>query len=145
MGKNKKRTSFPKFICIATWWAIYAPLWLVYKSTILIVRFAIGSPLRHHHLSPRRNMSVEREILVAKHGARCEGCGLKLPVAHLEVDHIKPRKHGGGDHIRNLQLLCGPCNRIKGTKSQAEFHAELRRRGLHHQQGGKKWRYRAKQ
>ena len=34
---------------------------------------------------------------------------------HLEVDHIIFRAKGGTDHIENLQLLCGSCNRIKGV------------------------------
>ena len=37
------------------------------------------------------------------------------------VDHVVPRSKGGTDHKSNLWLLCGHCNSVKGTKSQAEF------------------------
>ena len=33
---------------------------------------------------------------------------------------------GGGHELDNLQLLCNACNRRKGTRSQAEFLAEMK-------------------
>lgn len=44
---------------------------------------------------------------------------------HLHIDHIIARTKGGTDHIRNLQLLCGSCNTIKGTKSHEELIVAL--------------------
>ena len=41
----------------------------------------------------------------------------------LSTDHILAIKHGGTDDIDNLQLVCPSCNRIKGTKSNAEARA----------------------
>ena len=46
----------------------------------------------------------------------CGGCGHHFEARHLEVDHIISRGKGGTDHIENLQLLCGNCNRIKGDR-----------------------------
>ena len=51
-----------------------------------------------------------------------------FPFRIFEVDHI-PRAKGGSDHRDNLQLLCGACNRGKGTGTQAELIAKLRERG----------------
>ena len=48
----------------------------------------------------------------------------------MEVDHIIPQSAGGGDHIENLQLLCGHCNRVKGTRSQEHLLARLREMGI---------------
>ena len=39
------------------------------------------------------------------------------------------RAKGGSDHINNYQLLCGFRNRTKGTGSQAELLAKLKRDG----------------
>ena len=48
----------------------------------------------------------------------------------MTVDHVVPRAGGGTDHLDNLQLLCGACNSLKGTRSQAELVAALLERGI---------------
>jgi 5-methylcytosine-specific restriction endonuclease McrA len=50
-------------------------------------------------------------------GNRCEYCGLPQEVAPFpifHVEHILPRKHGGGDESSNLCLACNHCNLHKG-------------------------------
>lgn len=42
---------------------------------------------------------------------RCVRCETNVD---LEFDHVIPLVMGGGDTARNLQLLCGACNRAKG-------------------------------
>jgi hypothetical protein len=37
------------------------------------------------------------------------------PLARLQVEHIVPRKHGGGDEPANLALACIACNLHKGA------------------------------
>jgi len=46
----------------------------------------------------------------------CNGCSTHFEYRNLEVDHIISRKEGGTDHLDNLQLLCGNCNRVKGDR-----------------------------
>ena len=55
----------------------------------------------------------------------CNGCHIHFQTVFLEMDHITPRAKGGTDHAENFQLLCRPCNSLKGTKSQAEFKVLL--------------------
>ena len=55
----------------------------------------------------------------------CNGCQEHFEARHLEMDHVTPRAKGGTSHAANLQLLCGNCNRRKGSRTQAEFKAEL--------------------
>ncbi|WP_339095558.1 DEAD/DEAH box helicase family protein [Deinococcus sp. VB343] len=43
----------------------------------------------------------------------CLCCGSKTG---LQVDHIRSRYAGGNHDPENLQLLCGICNRLKGTR-----------------------------
>ena len=47
---------------------------------------------------------------------------------NLEVDHIIAETNGGTDHIENLQLLCGHCNRIKGDRGQVISHIKTEQR-----------------
>ena len=55
----------------------------------------------------------------------CAGCAAHFEARHLEVDHIIARRNGGTDHIGNLQLLCGSCNRIKGDRGMEYLRAKL--------------------
>jgi 5-methylcytosine-specific restriction endonuclease McrA len=59
-----------------------------------------------------------REFVRHRAGNRCEYCGLPQelsPVAQLQVEHIIPRKHGGGDEDLNLALACIDCNLAKSS------------------------------
>ena len=47
----------------------------------------------------------------------------------FEVDHEVLRAKGRSDHVDNLQLLCGACNRAKGSGTQAEVISKLKDRG----------------
>ena len=55
----------------------------------------------------------------------CAGCATHFEARHLEVDHIISRGKGGTDHIENLQLLCGSCNRIKGDRGMEYLQVKL--------------------
>ncbi len=70
-----------------------------------------------------------RKYLYGEQGGYCNGCEEHFPLRHFQVDHIVPRAKGGTDHISNLQLLCGPCNSTKGTKTQAELLVLLTDKG----------------
>lgn len=48
----------------------------------------------------------------------CEYCQLSeqhSPVARLQIEHIRPKKHGGSDSTNNLALACIDCNLRKGV------------------------------
>ena len=63
--------------------------------------------------------------LYGEQGGDCNGCGTHFEKQNLEVDHIIARNQGGTDHIDNLQLLCGHCNRIKGDRGMDYLIAKL--------------------
>ena len=59
-----------------------------------------------------------RERVRDRAGDRCEYCLLPQehsPVARLQIEHIIPRKHGGGDSDQNLALACIDCNLAKSS------------------------------
>jgi hypothetical protein len=48
----------------------------------------------------------------------CEYCHLaekNSPLARLQIEHIRPRKHGGNDDLSNLALACIDCNLRKSV------------------------------
>ena len=64
---------------------------------------------------PRYNCPENRKLLYGQQEGYCPGCSTHFEIRNLEVDHIIARQSGGTDHISNLQLLCGHCNRVKGN------------------------------
>lgn len=68
--------------------------------------------------------------LYGKQEGDCAGCLTHFPFRNLTIDHIVPKKKGGADHQSNYQLLCQACNSTKGTRSQAEFLARLKEKGI---------------
>ncbi|MCY3833277.1 MAG: DNA methyltransferase [Chloroflexi bacterium] len=69
--------------------------------------------------------ATHKKALYGEQAGNCEGCGHHFQIQHLEVDHIIPRSKGGTDHIENLQLLCGSCNRIKGNRGMEYLRLKL--------------------
>ena len=66
------------------------------------------------------------KALVALWGDQCYICG--GPVQHIE--HVKPRKRGGGDTFANLRPSCAKCNLSKGAKPLKEYLRLRRSQGL---------------
>ena len=91
----------------------------------------------HRNDIPRRSdlgklpsYRTHKRTLFGRQGGICAGCEISFPFRNFTVDHILAQSRGGTDHIDNLQLLCGACNSTKGSRSQEEFIARLRRDGL---------------
>ena len=64
-------------------------------------------------------------ILYGKQKGICNLCNTHFEFRMFQIDHIKPKSKGGQDTDKNLQLLCGPCNYQKGTKSMTEAMANF--------------------
>lgn len=70
---------------------------------------------RPPEIKPRREAiprAIQREVW-QRDGGRCVECGTK---EKLCFDHIVPFSRGGSNTVRNLQLLCEPCNLSKGNR-----------------------------
>ena len=76
-----------------------------------------------HKTKPSRK---DKEILYGKQKGNCKGCRTHFEIQHFEIDHIIPQKHGGSHEVDNLQLLCGNCNSIKGSRPMEYLQARLK-------------------
>ncbi len=80
---------------------------------------------RRTDIDAPKNYRQNAHVLYGEQEGCCAGCGTHFEFRHFEVDHVIPRSRGGTDHIENLQLLCGSCNRIKGDRPQEYLVARL--------------------
>jgi 5-methylcytosine-specific restriction endonuclease McrA len=62
-----------------------------------------------------------REYLLEKWGRQCVYCG-RVDVA-LQVEHVRPKAHGGSSRASNLVLACEVCNQAKGSRPVEAFLA----------------------
>lgn len=74
----------------------------------------------------RRRIEIVADLTKIQRG-RCAYCRVRLTPANRHVDHIEPRKRGGGNARRNLQLACDTCNVRKSAKDPIAFAQELGR------------------
>ena len=102
----------------------------------------MGSLFHHGYVTARtdilRRTDIEtpipyrqnKHVLYGQQEGLCAGCAGDFPFKLFEVDHIVPRSRGGADHLDNLQLLCGHCNRVKGDRPQEHLIARLKEMAL---------------
>ena len=99
-------------------------------------QFGVFAEIHHRSDVTRRtdlgklpNYRTRAHTLFGRQEGQCGACRMAFPFRNFEVDHVIPRAKGGSDHVENLQLLCGACNRANRIGSQAELIAKLRDRG----------------
>ena len=74
---------------------------------------------------PRYNCKENKQALYGRQGGSCAGCRSHFEPRHLEVDHVIARSKGGTNHLENLQLLCGHCNKVKGDRGMGFLKRKL--------------------
>ena len=75
---------------------------------------------------PKYNCDANKAELYGMQGGDCAGCNEHFKKQHLEVDHRVAKTKGGTDHMHNLQLLCGHCNKVKGNRGMPYLRKRLR-------------------
>ena len=73
-----------------------------------------------------RTTKEEKEYFHTKQRGKCMYCGAKLRAGDGHIDHKMPLVRDGKSTLTNKQLLCGPCNNRKGSKTDGEFRRLLK-------------------
>lgn len=75
-------------------------------------------------------LNIKRDELVdlvtSSIGEPCKYCKEELNLEVMGLDHIQPKSRDGSDSLKNLQIICQPCNRKKASLNDKEFKALLR-------------------
>ncbi len=99
-------------------------------AAVLILAVIAGAKLWPHmgsrwHATGKNRFATAAQAaqVLAAWNNKCAACGASgdAPGVSLEIDHIVPYAMGGPTEVNNLQPLCGPCNRAKGTLSMDQF------------------------
>ena len=81
--------------------------------------------LRHHVKRPLPELKLSRRSVFARDNYTCQYCG--TTGKDLTIDHVVPKRHGGGMHWDNLVTCCRKCNTKKGDKAPEKVGMKLMR------------------
>ena len=81
--------------------------------------------LRQHVKRPVPQLRLSRRGVFARDGYSCQYCG--TTAKDLTIDHVVPKRLGGGATWENLVCCCRRCNTKKGDKSLQASGMQLKR------------------
>ncbi len=74
---------------------------------------------------PRPQIALSKREILRRDGYICQYCGKKTTA--LTIDHVVPRRLGGGHHWDNLVAACSICNRRKGGRTPEQANMRLKK------------------
>ncbi|MBI1373091.1 MAG: HNH endonuclease [Phycisphaera sp.] len=77
---------------------------------------------------PKQSVKLNRRNIYARDQNTCQYCGLRFATSELTLDHIVPRRLGGGSAWDNLVCACVDCNSKKGGRTPEQAHMPLIRK-----------------
>jgi 5-methylcytosine-specific restriction endonuclease McrA len=81
--------------------------------------------LRHHVKRPLPELKLSRRSVFARDNYTCQYCG--VTGKDLTIDHVIPKRMGGGMTWENLVTCCRRCNTKKGDKLMDKVGMRLAR------------------
>lgn len=98
-------------------------------ATIATVRGTVTAPLvlrmRYHVKRPLPQLKLCRQTILARDNHTCQYCG--KTGRDLTIDHVVPRRAGGGHSWDNLVACCRRCNLKKSDKVLTQTSMKLTR------------------
>jgi len=86
-----------------------------------VATVAMGSSAQQRAASRGVIPDEVRQYVWTRDEGRCRHCGR---TSELQFDHVIPVSKGGSSEANNLQILCGPCNRRKGSGLTSGFNIQ---------------------
>ena len=83
-------------------------------------------PMRTDIVKTKLKKPQIKKILFDEQEGVCNGCKKEFDLPNFHLDHIIPKSKGGGDYMKNFQLLCGNCNSIKGDRPMEYLQYRMR-------------------
>lgn len=71
----------------------------------------------------------ELATLYLEQQGKCNHCGDKIHKGYCDDDHEIPLACGGSNELKNRQLLCPPCHKVKTRKDKEDIARIARRKG----------------
>ncbi len=68
----------------------------------------------------------ERVKVYEKYNGHCAYCGKEIEIEKMQVDHIKPIRNGGENHIDNYNPACRRCNHYKRSLDLEKFREYIK-------------------
>lgn len=81
--------------------------------------------LRHQVRRPLPELRLSRRSVFARDNYTCQYCGVYGK--ELTIDHVHPKRYGGGMTWENLATCCRKCNTKKGDKTPEKAGMKLLR------------------
>jgi 5-methylcytosine-specific restriction endonuclease McrA len=76
----------------------------------------------------KHGVRFSRINVYTRDGFRCQYCGERKEMRHLNCDHVVPRVRGGHTVWENIVTSCYACNDRKGSRTPEEAGMTLRRK-----------------
>lgn len=73
--------------------------------------------LQHYDRMPQREVKLTRKNVYLRDKNTCQYCGRSFKESELNLDHVLPRRLGGGTTWTNIVCSCVECNLRKGEKT----------------------------
>ena len=73
--------------------------------------------VRYVAIPRHRRLPCSRRGVLARDRETCQYCGAQPGRAHLTIDHVLPRAHGGTTTWENVVAACAACNHRKANRT----------------------------
>lgn len=70
------------------------------------------------------------KVIYDRDGGMCVYCGVAVPMAVTEVDHVRPLSRGGTNTADNFVVTCRRCNRAKRDRTPEEWKDDQTQRAI---------------